>query len=352
MYISPIRNNLYNISFARKKIPVYALDEKGNYQRFNSKTDASKAIGVTTPEIVRSAENRFHRAGGYFIVNADELEKRNDNGEIIVYQKDIDEILAYRTINKAIYAIDKKGNYKKFQTISDASKELDIDRRAISSALSNKHKTANGYFFVHANTLELSDENGNITVDSKKIKELIEKKPQHPIYAIDKQGNYIKFSNQDEASKSLGVSRQRIAQVLNSRNSTCSGYYIVSADKVESENNEGKVLIDKAKVEEILIKKSILTRSRSAGMIKKVYAIDSKGNYRKFNSRQEASMTLGVPVSAITNTIIGCQKTSHGLTFVNAKENEKVSKDRKFTIDNEKLNAFLKERFPKTTFLF
>ena len=351
MYILPVSNFFNNISFGKNKKPVYAIDSKGNYQRFNSGYEAAQKLGVTAPEISRSAANRFHKAGGYFIVNADEIESTDDDGKIVVKQKDIDRIVEYRTLKREIYAIDKNGNYLKFPSQSVASEELGVDRRAITNVVTGKRRIAKGYYFTLASKVESKDEHGNIFVDKDKVNKVIEDKPLHPIYAIDRQGNYIKFSNQKEAALELKTSRQRISQVLDSNNSTCAGYYFVPASKVESKDEDGKTIIDKAKIEEMLVKKAILTRSRSAGKIKRVYAIDSKGNYRKFASKKEASDKLGISVNTIAATVVGIQKTTQGLTFVNADQIEIKNKNREISIDTAKLEEITKERFPKTIFL-
>ncbi len=347
MNISPVSV----FSFCRRKIPVYAVDSKGNYQRYNSKTEAAEKLNITTADVNRASIKRFHKAKGYMFIPASDVEVVSDNGEIAVYKQKMDEIIAYKTLNREIYAIDKNGNYKKFPSQAEASKQLGIERRAISSAISGNNRTAQGYFFTYADKIESKDNNGNAVVDDEKIKELICDKPLHPIYAIDKQGNFKKFSNQFEAAQNLGISRQRISQVLSSATSSCGGYYIVPADEIETKNEEGKVSIDKTKIENLLAEKRILARYRSAGTVKKIYAIDSNGNYRKFDSRQIASETLGIPVSTIGNVVIGCQKTSHGLIFVNASEIEKVGENHEFVVDDEKLKKILKQRFPKTIFL-
>ncbi len=69
MYISPVSNyHFSNISFTKKKIPVYSIDSNGNYERFNSRTEAAKKLGIAAPEINRSAAKRFHRAKGLFFL--------------------------------------------------------------------------------------------------------------------------------------------------------------------------------------------------------------------------------------------------------------------------------------------
>ena len=353
MYISPVSNyHFNNISFTKKKIPVYSIDSDGNYERFNSRSEAAKKLGITAPEINRSAAKRFHKAKGLFFVNADEIETKKENGEIVVYQEDIDKLLEYRTKEKEIYAFDIHGNYLKFASQTEASKELGIDGRTISSIILDERRSTKGYFFAPASKIESKDELGRIFVDREKINNIINReKYSHPIYAIDKKGNYRKFSNQAQAAQELGISRQRIGQVINSINSSCNGYYIVDANQVESKDDDGRMLIDKAKIEKMLIEKSILRRSRSSGKLKQIYAIDSKGNYKKFASRQEASEVLGISVSTIGSIIIGEQKTSHGLTFVNANQIEKTSQDKETIVDSDILSKIIKKRFPKSIFL-
>ena len=74
-----------------------------------------------------------------------------------------------------VYAIDKKGNYLRFDSQKEAAQNLNISQQMISQVARNIHPTAKGYVFIRAEEIETKDENGVTKLDANKLTEILKK---------------------------------------------------------------------------------------------------------------------------------------------------------------------------------
>lgn len=114
--------------------------------------------------------------------------------------------------NKKVVQYDKEGNYiKKFNSMRQASRELDIAISVVERLCQGKAKKDRGY------TLRLEEENFNKYNDIQNFKE-------HRIDQYDLEGNFIKtFSSMKEANATL--SRGRVDSVIQGKSKSAGGYY-------------------------------------------------------------------------------------------------------------------------------
>ena len=356
MYISPISNYYNKISFTgNKKTPVYSIDPKGNCKRYESKTQAAYDLGVTQPVVSRAASRKYYKAGGYVIVKPEEIESKDENGRVFVDNSKVKNVINRSAASKGVYAIDREGNYTRYDSRTIASEELGIARNAINSVIAGCQRTSGGYLFVDADKIEAEDEKGDMVVDKKKLNKAMKRfEVVDSVYAIDKDGNYTRYDSQTAATKELGVTRADVNNALLGKQITAKGYFFVKADEVETYDEEGRGLLDSAKLQVIFAEKTSLLNPAARGKRKpkSIYAIDQNGRYRKFNSRQEASEALGMSISSIGNVFSGFQNACHGLTFAFASELETQGENGEVTVDKEKLQKLREERFSKKTIFF
>ncbi len=346
MYIGHIG---LNISFtARKPNPVYAIDKKGNYQRFNSQKEAAKNFNISEQMISQTARNFHPTAKGYVFIRAEEIEKADANGNITVNTQEIGEKLSKIDSSKfyarviPVYAVDTNGTYQKFANQKEAEKSLGISQPRISNVIAGEYgyKTAGGYVFAYAEDVENKDNKGNVSVDLNKIKELTDKAKSYDktIYAIDKKGNYRKFKNETEAAKAFNIKSSQISVVLtgNKGSKTANGHTFVRARDIEIEDANGNTTIDLNKIKELTDKANFVNK-------KALYAIDSKGNYQKFSSQSEAAKALNISETAVHIAARRLAKTAKGYILVPAGKIETKDENGVSILDTNKLTEILKK---------
>ena len=121
---------------------------------------------------------------------------------------------------RSVIQCDLKGNYiKRFDSLAEASRETGTNRTTISSVLSGRYKTANGYIFVYEEDFPI-----------KNLSKYIKRKKGRKIAQVDVEtGNIIKvFDRISEAGEELGVCYKAIQKVLDKEKRTAYGYKWIS----------------------------------------------------------------------------------------------------------------------------
>ena len=102
----------YNISFCASKEPFYAVDENGNYKKYEGRKEAVDDTKIHGSSITQCLSEKRKKAGGYFFFWASQIETTDKNGNTIVdtekLQKKLAKLTDPSTINrgqKAVYAI-------------------------------------------------------------------------------------------------------------------------------------------------------------------------------------------------------------------------------------------------------
>ena len=176
-----------------KKMPIYAINHKGEYIRFDNHKEASKELGIVYSSIASILDNQKSIAKGWTFISAFEIEKRNKHGKILQDQngfpvidkekiKKAKEKFLESPNNSPIIAIDKNLNTRIFENLNAAHKELDITPSQIYQAIYEKH-SLKGYAFEKLNEVVernkngeiLYDANNNYLLDEEKIKKIAHK---------------------------------------------------------------------------------------------------------------------------------------------------------------------------------
>ena len=213
----------------RFKSPIYAVDEKGNYIKFATRKEAAETLHIDGPSISACLSGKTNRAGNYTFVRADEIEEKDEKGEIIIPKAKIREILM--NFKTAIYAVDNKGNYILFKSRKEAEETLHIDGPSITHCLKGKAKTAGGYHFFRANEI---DANENIEEQIKaKLEKLLEEQRNSEVIAIFPDKTTKEYANARVAAKELKLDPSAIYKTLKGENKTTKGIAFIR----KKENN-------------------------------------------------------------------------------------------------------------------
>ena len=196
----------------------------------------------------------------YAIVPANEIEIIDDNLEVQIDNKKINEIRKkmYMLLNKnALYAIDTDGNYQKYKNLSEAAAKTGMTLMTINNILSDRErKVKTDYIFMPANEVETMDEDCNIIVDKKAIYTEYQRRWHHykrkTVYVINSKGEYQKFKNRQEAAKQLGLNGHNTSSRSVSKKGEATEYIIISASSLETIDEDGNIIINKGLIDNIV----------------------------------------------------------------------------------------------------
>lgn len=263
--------------------------------------------------------------------------------------------LSFCAARKPLYSIDNEGNYNKHLSLKEAGRTVGADAASIGACLSGKRCTAGGYMFVSADEIETVDKNGNVTVDEKKlndkifaIRELKAKDPnevnKRPIYSIDRDGNYQKYMSVSAVARALGGSGTNIVKCLKGNQKTSCGVGFMYADDLERVGTNGKISINKWKLNAKVKELSAVFDSQPK--IRPFYSVDEEGKYIKFEQRSEAGNVLGIDTTHINQCLNKERSTTAGYAFFYADEVEYIDEQGKISVNFEMADDLFGKRTP------
>ncbi len=232
---------------------LYAVDKYGNYKKYLSQKEASDDLGITAGNINRVLHKERDFAKGYSFISANEAEKTDENGKIYV-DKDIIEELRQKANKNDFYLINSDGDFSKYNTQTKASSDIGIHSSEIGRVLSKKgRKTAKGYVFIKANSLEEKDKDGSIAIKDVVLNELIERLNKRIIYVVNiSNGKYEKFENKSIVAKLFNIPVKDIDLILRRHKKPHNGYVFIRANELEVIDKNGNRIVDKNKIDEIM----------------------------------------------------------------------------------------------------
>lgn len=303
---------------------VYAINEKGEFTRYESLRLAAEGVGGSDSNISKCLKGEQSTAYGYGYLYADEVEKVGEDGKITLNrskirkkQKQIQEAISAHPIIRPFYAVDKDGNYTKFERNKDASQTLGIFHSAITKCLAGERDTANGYAFVFADEVEEIDENGNTIINIDIPDEIYDQRTPIPVYSIDKNGKKKRFDSIGEAATKLNISRRNIDNCLKGERETVRGYGFLKAEDVEIQMDD-EIVLDSLKFNE-----------KFQQVIKNaLYVVDKDGHFRRYNSGADAARELGVTEPMVIFCANGIVNSVKGKSVIKASYVEKYDKGR------------------------
>lgn len=195
-------NNGYNMTLGGSgslKRSVECYDEKGNFLKsYNSITEAALDADTSCEQIISVCQHYEQR---YFAGNY-QWKYSNDNTLIQPRTK---------RASKEIYQFDKKGNFiKKFNSLTEVSKELKVDKSRICACCNGRQKTAYGFQWSY---YPIQDQVSYI------------KQQKRPVQKFDLNGNFIKeYESISEAAKDNNTTPGNIGSVCQGNSKTCKGF--------------------------------------------------------------------------------------------------------------------------------
>jgi len=205
-------NENYGNVGGHNSIPIVQLSLDGKFiKRYDSAAQIEREIGLHNSDVLVNCKNKSRRCGNYLFMYEKDY---NKNGSKKYIPK------TRNGCEKVIIQCDIDGNFiKKYESVTQASKETGIRRSTISGNITGTYKTAGGYIFVYENNYPI-----------KNIEKYIHKKKGRKILQVDQNTNEIldSFDRVADAGRKLGVNYKSIHKVLDQANKTAFGYKWIS----------------------------------------------------------------------------------------------------------------------------
>lgn len=258
------------------KEPVYKIDKDMNFERYDSQAEMAKATGMNSSSIGACLAGKTKMVDGCTILYANDVEKVTKGEEVVLDTKKMIELAREKMFPKAIYVIDSDYNCVMCENKDELAKLLGQKTVSISDVYHGEPAVLKGKVIVKASSIETVKEDGSVSIDKKKVKNLVDVNLfRKAIYAFDEDGNWERFPSSSELAKQYGCSRNAVYRVLTGKTSTLRGKYIASATDVESVGRNGKLSFDKIRA---------MYYIRNLNFVQ--FKIDENGNYVKCTPRE------------------------------------------------------------------
>ncbi len=325
---------------------VYVIDKSGNYKKYLSKKSAAEHLGVQYPNIINNINGVTKTVKGHVCISAKDIEVRDKNGQFIgVNQQKLQEAVAVlnpaqkvKSVNSdkkpkgiPVYIIKDNNDYKRYNSILEASKALNISNAALKKHLESSNYNLEDGYCVYASDIETKRADGKTAVDKSKLYNLIKANYKNDdIYIVDVNGFYRKFKYIDEIRQKLSISPITIEKKLNGEPASRSKYFCIKASDVDVIDDNLNLTLDKLKMAEKINelkgpKKQELPDKKQKGH--EIYAIDEDGNYKLYSGITEAANKLWIKPWEISNCLGGIVPDVDGYKFVKASDIDTNLKD-------------------------
>ncbi len=283
-------------------LPIYTVDEFGNYQRYESAVEAAKATNSVASNITKCLKGKqktFCRLGAVY---ASEVEYTDESGNICAdlkkleaKRKEVEAAVGALPDIRPFYAVSRDGGYKKYTRKCDAEKDIGVSHININRCLEGKRYASGGYTFFYADEVETTDSDGNVSVNINISDDMYAHHEHTPMYALNAKGKLRKYSCEADAAKGASVDRRNIYACITGERETAGGIAFIRADELETVDDMGRTVLDYAKAEDMF--KKIIKDA--------VYIIKPDKTFKRYNNASEAAEELGVNNSLIINCANG-----------------------------------------------
>lgn len=228
------------------EMPVYLLKISDNsYTRYENVKELIAKTGLNKTAIYQNLDGYNRRTGEYICISANDVEFEDNDGNVEfdfnVFNRAKSAVSAW---DKPIYAIYLNGEYKKYNSIAEASEEAGLSKRTVyEGSLENKIIKRN-VVFVTVDEIEKFNSRGDLIIDKKLIEKISQEiknnNKSYIVYAFKEDGSYQVFNTAKEASEKLNVAHCNIAHCISGQRKSAGGYRFYSAKDVEDDNGKVK----------------------------------------------------------------------------------------------------------------
>jgi predicted XRE-type DNA-binding protein len=284
----------YNLSpggdmVAENDIPIVGVNlETRESQKFKSGSDAARKIGLKSTDMPMAVARgeRTSVANWWFRYETD-IAKQPPT----IWGNKLRILEIQKKQSKNLIATSFETNeQRRYKTLEEAAKDLDVTKSLISMVARGKSTSANGWWIQ----FEGSKKGMPKTFGSALRRE----KRDEKVYAVNLSSRVRKeFRNCTIADAELGLYKGAAASVASGQRASAAGWWFT---------------LKKSEKPPTKVKGALVAEARS----KPIYAIElATGKESRFDSAKQAEEALGIHRSTISNIIKGKSKSSKGYSF-------------------------------------
>ncbi len=234
-----------------------------------------------------------------------------------------------------VYKINKNGDFKRYDSVSQAAKENNVDKSGIARCINGRTPLYLNVAYCAADTI---DEQDDIDIAIKKLKDERFQDNTQKVYAINSRGEVKVFETFVQASNELEIPLTSINSCSRGHSKSSNGYVFLKKYEVADEN--GEFVPEKA--EKIANERFLNSR------FSPIYAVDEDGKYKRYDSILECAQENLIDQRNISNFISHQRRARKGLVYIKASEVERFKLGQGFVFDEERLLSLAKkQRFQK-----
>ena len=224
---------------------VYTVSPKLEYKRYASKKELAEKNGMNYSSMIKTS--RTVTPNGDYIIEAGKIEDYDDSLQLVVNKSKLAKLVAERISNEKICVIDINMNIEEYENLESVAVALERKVPTIRTTLWNPdiHKSVADRVVVRASEIEIIDENGNVSIDRKKVAKLVrDRLCKSAVYLVDDKGQCKKYKNRFSAASAYGCSPSA------SQNVRINGYVLVDASLIEEIEEDGSITLNQEKIAE------------------------------------------------------------------------------------------------------
>lgn len=291
---------------------IYEITTK-KYRRFASQADAARVLGIGRDGICDCLSGKLASTAGRTFVRARDFEEADENGKVIPDKTRLQSLVnIFAETDRTVYLFNELGDRFEFANPNAAARAMGLNYTGIAACLSGEQKTTGQFVAVFAKDINRKDTLGRVFIDEQKVKELLKNFEHSPVYAIKRDGTYLRFKSQKEAADTLGLNKRSIQHCIQGEYAQTGGYAFARAFEIEKTREDGTTYVSKQLLSEYL--------KLFAG--KELYAFDKDGNLTWFETPAVASNALGIDISRISACLLKRRNRTGNLTFIWARDLE------------------------------
>ena len=241
---------------------LYLVDLKGNYKKYKDAKAICEEFDINYATLKSAQHYNSMLLGKFFVFDEVDIEKKDDDGNIYIDTKIIDDVFkkSKKVESTAVYAIDKQGHYRRYNSFNEVKDENDnIYFSDIRNSIASKSLARDHRRYILASEFESTDENGVFKTDYDKLNKTcleIASKPhlrkvQNPIYLFNPQGSFSRFDNVKEASRACNYDVSCVYRALRD-DEFHRGYKFVRGREIETKDSNGNSYIDIEKLRQVV----------------------------------------------------------------------------------------------------
>ncbi len=348
MKINPILSK-YNLTFGYAKTPVYKINANGEYQRYNSLTEAACENNVDKSNISKCIKGQMPLYLNAAYCLAQVIDEKEDKDEAI---ENIKNERFFGKKPSSAYVINLKGEVQVFETLTKAASELKTSLASIQACSKGRAHSFDGYVLLRQH--EVIDENGEF--DAEKAEKIVTEKflnsKLSPVYAVDEDNNYKRYESIIECANDNLVNQSNVSSFISYNRKARKGLVYIKASEVESFKIGQGFVLDEEKLISLSEKQRFKKKEKAPAPISKrktpIYAFkDGVSKPMRFESIQGACDEYGITNSRISDCLRGKFASASNIVFVYADEIETLNEQNEPVLDKAKVSDVYLEKNDK-----